>query len=118
MQLTYHFSTTKELAIQFGITYDKARYQVNKMVEAGQAEKRTVDGKSYYRLFEKKLTVNDSYDLALTYTFNVTNKQDRDLAIHFAASYRTTRRNAQVAMSKFINSYRHEAMFYGMLLTK
>lgn len=118
MTLTFFYSTTKELSNQFGITYDQARYQVNKMVKEGKAEVKTVYGKNYYRTTEK-LTINDSYDLARTYNFKVTNNVDRQLAISFATAYRTNRKNAQVAMSKFINSDRQETMnYYGLILSK
>lgn len=119
MKLSFYYSTTKELAIEFGISYDKARYQVNKMVQEGKAEVKTVFGKNYYCLPEgTELTINDNYDLARSYTFRVLNKQDKDLAIHFATGYRTNRKNAQVAMSKFLNSDRFEGTFYGLTITK
>lgn len=118
MQLTYHFQTIKELTHQTGLAYDQIRYRVNKMVKEGTAEKTEAAGSTYYRLANTPLTVNDTYSVAQTYTFHIRNKQDRDLAIHFAASYCTDRRNAQVAMSKFIKSYRHEGTFYGLKITK
>ena len=118
MQLTYQYATVKELAIQFGISYDKARYQVQKMVKSGEAQQLEAVGTKYYRLLEKPLTINDSFDLAMTYTFKVTDKRDKDLAIHFATTYRTTRRNAQIAISKFLKSNRQEGWFYEMRITK
>jgi len=119
MKLTFFYATTKELSITEGITYDQARYQVNKMVKEGKAEVKTVFGKNYYRLTETTpLTINDSYSLAQSYNFNVNNKQDKDLAIHFASTYRTNRKNAQVAMSKFKKQVRREANFYGLTITK
>lgn len=119
MKLTFFYATTKELAITEGITYDQARYQVNKMVKEGKAEVKTVFGKNYYCLPEgTELTINDSFSLAQTYRFNVRDNRDKHLAINFASSFRTNRKNAQVAMSKFINSTRQEANFYGLMLTK
>ena len=119
MKLTYHFQTIKELTYQTGLTYDQVRYRVNKMVKEGKAEKLEAAGNTYYRLTAATpLTINDSYELAQTYTFNVFNKQDKDLFVHFAASYRTDRKNAQVAISKFRKGLRQEAFLYGLSVTK
>ena len=125
LQLTTTPQTVSQIATANNLTNDQARYRINKMLKAGeitianpQDRVKQYASANSTETPETELTVNHSYSDAVGTLFNVNDNRQKHLAIHFAASYKTDKRNAQVAMSKFINSDRKEATFYGMAITK